>query len=266
MGLEVMVCGPDALFRVFTACQHDERSLILDVRPAKEFRRGHVQLAYCIRLSTNGEVLLGAQGGELAGPAPVPHAHLAPPPCRADYSKNEYDVRWTGDCWWGKHVYVYGDASLKRDHPVVAFLSKDGHAKSLSVCREGFAEVQRALPFLCTASVRGGCAKRYPSQLEPWLYLGDWAAAEAAERHAELGIKSVVTIHNNPENLKLPASYRRLRIELADVETANISAWLSQAYDFLEEARAAGHGESRRGSGASDNSYPPRRESCDRSR
>ena len=153
-------------------------------------------------------------------------------------------MRWTGDCWWGKHVHIYG-RRLSQEGPPCGGLpaARDGHAKSLSVCREGFAEIQRAFPFLCTASVRGGCAKRYPSQLEPWLYLGDWAAAEAAERHAELGIKSVISIHNNPENLKLPASYRRLAIELADVETANISAWLSKAYDFMEEARAAGHGE-----------------------
>ena len=50
MGLEAKGCGPDALFRVFTACIHDEKSLILDLRPAKEFQKGHVQLAYCIRL------------------------------------------------------------------------------------------------------------------------------------------------------------------------------------------------------------------------
>ena len=52
------------------------------------------------------------------------------------------------------------------------------------------------LPFLCS----------YPSQLESFLYLGDWTSAEATERHAELGIGGVVTVHNNPANLRLPPS------------------------------------------------------------
>jgi hypothetical protein len=45
----------------------------------------------------------------------------------------------------------------------------------------------------------------YPSQVESFLYLGDWTSAEATERHAELGIGAVVTVHNNPANLRLPA-------------------------------------------------------------
>lgn len=67
MGLEAKVCGADALFRVFTACVHDYKSLILDLRPAKDFQKGHVQLSYCVRLSANGEVLLGARGGGWCG-------------------------------------------------------------------------------------------------------------------------------------------------------------------------------------------------------
>ena len=43
-----------------------------------------------------------------------------------------------------------------------------------------------------------------PTQLDPLVYLGDWSAAEAVERHAELGIRAVLTIHNNPGNLALP--------------------------------------------------------------
>jgi dual specificity MAP kinase phosphatase len=42
-----------------------------------------------------------------------------------DYSKAEYDLKWSADVWWNKDVIVYGDASLKKDHPVVAFLAAD---------------------------------------------------------------------------------------------------------------------------------------------
>ena len=41
-----------------------------------------------------------------------------------DYSKRE-DMKWVPDCWWDRDVIVYGDAGLKKDHPVVAFLVAD---------------------------------------------------------------------------------------------------------------------------------------------
>lgn len=48
------------------------------------------------------------------------------------------------------------------------------------------------LPPTCRcAHLRTLHARRYPSQLAPLLYLGDWSHAEAVDRHAELGIKAV---------------------------------------------------------------------------
>ena len=58
-------------------------------------------------------------------------------PFLQDYSKNIYDVAWQKDCWWDKPVILYGDPKLKKDHPVVAFLAADGHAKSLAIYKEG---------------------------------------------------------------------------------------------------------------------------------
>lgn len=54
-----------------------------------------------------------------------------------DYSKNTYDLAWSKDCWWDKPVVVYGAAGLKKDHPVVQFLARDNHAKTLAIYREG---------------------------------------------------------------------------------------------------------------------------------
>lgn len=48
----------DALFRVYTACPGDVRTLVLDVRGSKEFSKKHLIGSYCIRLSANGRVLL----------------------------------------------------------------------------------------------------------------------------------------------------------------------------------------------------------------
>ena len=52
----------------------------------------------------------------------------------------------------------------------------------------------------------------------------------------------VISIHNNPENLQLPAKYLRLQFSLADVDTQDISPFFAPSYDFIEEARAAGQG------------------------
>lgn len=38
---------------------------------------------------------------------------------------------------WGKHVVVYGEAGLKKDHPVVNFLAAQGRCKSISYYKDG---------------------------------------------------------------------------------------------------------------------------------
>ncbi len=53
-----------------------------------------------------------------------------------------------------------------------------------------FEELQKQLPFICTASTKANCAKRYPSEiLAGLLYLGDWANAEATDRFGDLNIR-----------------------------------------------------------------------------
>jgi len=52
----------------------------------------------------------------------------------------------------------------------------------------------------------------------------------------------VLTIHNNPENLRLPARFQRLTFELADVDTQDVSPFFAPSYDFIEGARAAREG------------------------
>lgn len=73
----------DALFRVFTACPTDPRTLILDVRPHKQFDRapGHVAGAYCIRLSANGAALLGARRCRATALRVLCRTHAADGPC-----------------------------------------------------------------------------------------------------------------------------------------------------------------------------------------
>ncbi|EIE24571.1 phosphatases II [Coccomyxa subellipsoidea C-169] len=160
-----------------------------------------------------------------------------------DYSKNSYDVSWSPDCWWDKAVIVYGDSKLKRDHPVVAFLANDKHAKSLAIYKEGFEGFAKAYPFLCSASVKNNAVKRYPGEIVPKvLYLGDWEHAQQTERMDELNIRRVITIHNNPENMQLPSRFKHLRLQLADVDTQDVSKFFAPTYTFIEEARAANEG------------------------
>ena len=53
----------------------------------------------------------------------------------------------------------------------------------------------------------------------------------------------VITIHNNPENMKLPKRFKQLRLQLADVDTQDVSQFFDTAYQFIEEGRGAGEGE-----------------------
>ena len=47
---------------------------------------------------------------------------------------------------------------------------------------------------------------------------------------------------HDAENMKLPPRFRHLRFQLADVDTQNVTPYFNASYDFIEEARAAGHG------------------------
>ena len=58
--MEVKTVDASVVFRAgFTACPTDTRTLILDVRDKKRFEKGHISGAYCIRLPSSGEMLLG---------------------------------------------------------------------------------------------------------------------------------------------------------------------------------------------------------------
>ncbi|KAK9816993.1 hypothetical protein WJX72_007967 [[Myrmecia] bisecta] len=213
--MEVKTATPERIFRVFTACPNDTRTLIVDVRHAKEYKKLHILSAYNVRLAANGKTLL-------------------------DYSKNTYDFSWSADCWWDKHVIVYGDEKLRKDHPVVAFLSQDNHAKSLHIYKEGFEAFSKRYAVVCTASTKATALRRYPSEIIPGLlYLGDWSHAENTDRLNEINVKRILTIHNHPENLKVPSKINHRKYELADVDTQDISPFFSPSYDFIEEARAA---------------------------
>ncbi len=72
--MEAKSVDADFVFRIFTACPHDLPTLVLDVRPHKEFARLHVTQAFCVRVSANGQVL-------------------------ADYSQSSYAIKWGQDCW-----------------------------------------------------------------------------------------------------------------------------------------------------------------------
>eukprot|EP00198_Chlamydomonas_reinhardtii_P011653 XP_001700990.1 MAP kinase phosphatase 5 [Chlamydomonas reinhardtii] len=192
-GSEAKTVDADAIFRIFTACQGDIPTIVIDTRAQKEFK---------------------------------------------DYSSSSYNIKWSQDCWWGRNVLVYGEPGLKKDHPVIAFLSRQGKCRNLRYYKDGFEAFAKAYPYLCTTSLKSICIKRYPSQILPGqLYLGDWEHAADNERLAEMGIRRILTIHNHPENLRPPAGIKHLRQQLPDIEDADISAYFSEAFDFIDEGR-----------------------------
>eukprot|EP00884_Botryococcus_braunii_P013251 jgi/Botrbrau1/21927/Bobra.0249s0051.1 len=213
----VHTIGAENIFRTFTACPGDPHTLILDVRPLKDYSKKHILQSYNVRLSANGKALL-------------------------DYSKNSYDVKWSPDCWWDKPVVVYGPANLKKDHPVVTFLAREGKCKILGVYKEGIDAFAKEYPFLVSQSTKANSAKMYPGEIIPGvLYLGDWESAKAYDRLDEIKVKRIITVHNNPENLNPPSRFKHLKFTMADVETEDISKLFAPTYDFIEEAREAKH-------------------------
>lgn len=48
---------------------------------------------------------------------------------------------------------------------------------------------------------------------------------------------SIVTIHNNPDELQLPSRFHHLKIELPDIPSADISVHFNAVYEHIEAAR-----------------------------
>ena len=84
--MEIKTVDASAIFRAgFTACPTDPRTLIVDVRDKKQFDKGHISGAYCIRLPSSGNVLLGECQGSADWMAKTPddvpqHPATSPPP------------------------------------------------------------------------------------------------------------------------------------------------------------------------------------------
>ncbi len=53
----------------------------------------------------------------------------------------------------------------------------------------------------------------------------------------------VLSIHNSPEDLKLPSKMQHLQMKLADVDTQDISPFFDPSYDFIEAGIHANEGE-----------------------
>jgi len=213
--MDVKTVDAEALFRVYTACDGDRRTVLLDLRDRSRFSKAHLRTAFCVRLTSGGALV--------------------------DDSRAKYEHAWAGGCWWGKDVVAYGDEGLSRRHPVLAFLSDEGRAASLAVYKGGLEAFAGAYPALVTASVKRNSGRQYPGQIIPRrLYLGDWKHASDRDLLRELSIGAVVTLHNNPEDLEVPGDVRHVRATLADVATEDISRHFPAAFEAIDEAARAG--------------------------
>ena len=52
----------------------------------------------------------------------------------------------------------------------------------------------------------------------------------------------LISIHNNPENLKVPKGFQQLKMSVADVHTQDITPYFNPSYDLIEEARNSKEG------------------------
>jgi dual specificity MAP kinase phosphatase len=103
-------------------------------------------------------------------------------------------------------VIVVGGEGLKKDHPVIQFLAKENKCSSVLVYRDGIDAIQKAYPFLVGQSLNAHRGFVFPTLVEPFLYLGNWANASDTAKLENLKIKRIVTIHNEPRNIKVPSA------------------------------------------------------------
>lgn len=71
--MDVQKASIEDVFKKYTRLSRERKCFVIDVRPYKDWKRRHLLLSYCIRLSANGKALV-------------------------DYSKNRYDQKWSQVC------------------------------------------------------------------------------------------------------------------------------------------------------------------------
>lgn len=73
--MDVQKASIEDVFKKYTRLSRERKCFVIDVRPYKDWKRRHLLLSYCIRLSANGKALV-------------------------DYSKNRYDQKWSQVCMY----------------------------------------------------------------------------------------------------------------------------------------------------------------------
>ena len=138
--------------------------------------------------------------------------------------------------WWNSDVIIIGDAGLKKDHEVIQFLAKEGRVSSLGYFRDGVDAFEKAFPFLVGQSLKAHRDLVYPTPVvDRRVYLGNWNSAADSEKLRHLQITRLVSIHNEPKNLKFPSAHyacvslvcRHLKGE-ARTRAAVIEQWCAQ--------------------------------------
>ncbi len=95
--MEAKAVDVDTIFRYFTACPEDLPTLLLDLRPNKDFKKRHVNQAYNVRLSANGKALLVSP--RVCKTRVCSARYRVVLSCVQDYSKATYKMAWSKDCW-----------------------------------------------------------------------------------------------------------------------------------------------------------------------
>ena len=61
--LEVSTADLEAVYRLYSACSHDLHPWILDLRPQKDYKKGHLLRSYSVRLTADQRaVVVSPQG------------------------------------------------------------------------------------------------------------------------------------------------------------------------------------------------------------
>jgi protein-tyrosine phosphatase len=110
-------------------------------------------------------------------------------------------------CWWNTDIIILGPAGLKKDHEVIQFLAKEGRAASVSYFKDGIDAIEKDFPFLVGQSLKPHRDLVYPTPiLDRSVFLGSWKSAADADKLAHLNISRLITIHNEPKNLKFASA------------------------------------------------------------
>jgi len=161
-----------------------------------------------------------------------------PPNIELEKQRDQLFLGYLSSC-----VMLYnknGDENDEHYKQVLSFLEKYPSLKDIQVLEGGFERLYAEFPFFCTGDKRYLRGKIYPSQILPFLYLGDFVVSAHLDILKNINVRKILNITaREPNHFASEKDYKidYLRLPVEDSSESPIDSYFENAFQFIDSAK-----------------------------